>query len=420
MRIPAALRRRRLLIALLAVVLLALAAGALAAKQPSARGAQGGLTSVRAPAQLSLSELAGRGLWLRVDVVSGTRALRLELVRQGGRRVRVSGRVGIRGAGRRLVRWHLSAAALRRMRSGRYVLSARAERGGRHATGRTRRVHLRLVGRLPPAPGATAARPSSSTPCGVASEPPPAWHHVIWVVMENTGYSGIIGAKAAPYLNALAARCGLATNYTAATHPSLPNYIAMTSGSPQGISDDGPPSKHPLSVPSIFSQLAGDWRSLQESMPGPCPRADSGKYKVKHDPAAYYTNIPCATQDVPLTDPPDLSARFTQITPNICNDMHDCGVAAGDAWLSQWVPKLMDSAQYRAGQSAILITWDEDDRAEANHIATFVIAPSTPAGARGATAFTHQSLLRTTEELLGLPLLPAVVGATSMRADFHL
>ncbi|MDP9344309.1 MAG: alkaline phosphatase family protein, partial [Actinomycetota bacterium] len=270
----------------------------------------------------------------------------------------------------------------------------------------------------PPAAGASG-HPSSATPCGTAADPP-AWQHVVWVVMENTGYTSIVGAPAAPYLNALAGKCGLATSFFAETHPSLPNYIAMTSGSPQGITDDADPSAHRLSVASIFSQLGADWRSPQESMPGNCATKSSGLYAVKHNPAAYYTNVACAAQDVPLADPPDVSARFTFVTPNLCDDMHDCSVAKGDAWLAGWLPKVLDSPQYQAGTTAVFITWDEDDRSQGNHVATFVIAPSIPPGTTSATTFSHYSMLRTTEELLGLPALGGATTAASMRAEFHL
>jgi len=72
--------------------------------------------------------------------------------------------------------------------------------------------------------------------------------------MENKASSQIVGSSGAPYINALAGKCGNATNFFGITHPSLPNYIAMTSGGTQGITDDSGPSSHRLAVPSIFSQ----------------------------------------------------------------------------------------------------------------------------------------------------------------------
>jgi phosphatidylinositol-3-phosphatase len=109
---------------------------------------------------------------------------------------------------------------------------------------------------------------------------------------ENHSYDQIIGATDAPYLNHLATQHGLATNFHAESHPSLPNYIALTSGSTQGIGDDDPPSAHPLDVPSIFGLLPGGAsRSLEESMPSNCAQTDSGGYAVRHNPQAYYVNL---------------------------------------------------------------------------------------------------------------------------------
>jgi hypothetical protein len=241
--------------------------------------------------------------------------------------------------------------------------------------------------------------------------------------MENHAYGQAVDPASAPYTASLASACGLATNFSAESHPSLPNYIAMTSGSTQGVSDDAGPSAHPLAVPSIFSQVQGDWRALQESMPSPCASASSGLYAVKHNPAAYYTSIQpeCLTHDVTLGATPDLSARFTFVTPNLCNDTHDCSVATGDRWLSAFLPAVFASPEYRAGTTAVFVTWDEDDGSAANHVATLVAAPSVPPGTRSPVSFNHYSMLRTTEELLGLgSFLGNAINATSMRGAFGL
>jgi hypothetical protein len=252
--------------------------------------------------------------------------------------------------------------------------------------------------------------------------------HVVWIVMENKGFDRIIGAPEAPYINQLASAYGLATDMSAETHPSLPNYIALVSGSTQGITDDHGPSTHPLSAPTIFGQLAGDWRALQESMPENCARKSGGDYLARHNPAVYFTPLAaeCATRDVRLTMPPDLSARLTFVTPDLCHDMHasSCGpdseeVRRGDAWLADFVPLLLSSPEYREGSTVIVITWDESDDSSSNRIPTIVISPRTH-GVRDGTAYTHFSILRTTEELLGLPLLGAAESAPSMRPAFGL
>jgi hypothetical protein len=259
---------------------------------------------------------------------------------------------------------------------------------------------------------------SSARPCG-GSAPPRHWTHVVWILMENRGLDQIDGSPDAPYLNSLGRQCGLATDYSAISHPSLPNYIALTSGSTQGITDD---TGHPLSMPSLFGLLGTDWRSLEENMPANCDRSSGGEYALKHNPAPYYRPIgsECSAQDVPLTNPPDMSAEFTLVTPDLCHDMHDCSTQAGDAWLSGEVPLMLNSPEYRAGTTAVFITWDEND-AGGTLVPCYVIAPSVSPATRSAIPFSHYSLLRTTEEMLDLtPLLGGAAGAPSMAGAFHL
>lgn len=279
-----------------------------------------------------------------------------------------------------------------------------------------------------PAAGGTAARSA----CGVRQRPPATFAHVIWIWMENHSYQQIIGSREAPYLNTLAHQCGLATNYHAVTHPSLPNYIAATSGGTWGINDDNGPSSHPLAVTNIFNQAASSG-SYEESMPSPCAQTSTGDYAVKHNPEAYYTTIRarCTTDDVPLGTissgafrtalEADSLPRFSFVTPNLCDDMHDCSVATGDNWLAAWLPQITASAAYRAGGTVVFITWDEDDGSKSNHVATIVVSPYTKHGTRSALPFTHYSLLRTTEDLLGIKhRLGLARDALSMRAAFGL
>jgi hypothetical protein len=241
--------------------------------------------------------------------------------------------------------------------------------------------------------------------------------------MENHSYDAIIGSADAPYINELASKSGSATDFYAESHPSLPNYIAMTSGSTHGISDDDPPADHPLDVPSIFSLLRGGGaRSLEESMPSNCLKTDSGQYAVRHNPHAYYINLDddCSKYNIPLADPADLSARFTFITPNLIHDMHDGTIADGDSWLSTFMPKLLSSSEYSAGRTAVFVTWDEDDLFSGNHIATLVIAPSVVPGTNVAARLDHYSMLRATQEMLGLgPLLGNAATAADLRNAFN-
>ncbi len=250
--------------------------------------------------------------------------------------------------------------------------------------------------------------------------------------MENHSYSEVMGSRSAPYIDSLARRCGLATNYRAVAHPSLPNYIAATSGSTWGIADDDPPPSHRLAVASIFQQ-ARTAASYEESMPSRCAQASSGNYAVKHNPEAYFTPVRarCRANDVPLGTASsgalltalatDSLPAFSFVTPNVCNDMHDCSIRTGDSWLRTWVPKITASRAYRTGRTVLFVTWDENDGSNGNHVATIVVSPYTTPGTTSGRRFSHYSLLRTTEELLGIRrYLGQAAHATSMRSAFGL
>ena len=266
--------------------------------------------------------------------------------------------------------------------------------------------------------GSASAAPTASNPC--QATPVAGYQHVVWIVLENVGYS-VIGSPSAPYLNSLASRCGLATNYLAVSHPSLPNYIALTSGSTQGITDDAEPSVHHVAGASIFSELGTSWRSLDESMPSPCDRVTSGTYAARHNPAVYFTNLPnCSSQDLALSLPLNLSAAFTFITPNICDDMHSCSVATGDSWLRRYVPLILSSTEYRSSSMVLFITFDENDNDSLNRVPTIVVGPSVAARTQVALGFTHYSLLATTETLLHVKLLGAARTAKLMITPFNL
>jgi hypothetical protein len=276
------------------------------------------------------------------------------------------------------------------------------------------------------AAGAVEAAPNG--PCGTDGSAPPAqWDHVVLVMMENKSYKQVFTtyASEAPYLKSLAAQCGVATNYWSLWPRSVPNYLALSSGSNHGVTDDLGPKKAPISGPSLFSQLGSDWLALNESMGTNCQMSSAGLYPTHHNPALYYTSIrsQCATQDIPLDSKPDLSKRFTIITPNLLHDMHRTDatptnaerVAAGDAWLSDFVPELVATPEYQAGRTAIFITWDEG-RSVDLRVPLIVISPHTGEGVRDDTRYTHYSLVRAMQEMMGLsPLLDNAASATSVR-----
>jgi phosphatidylinositol-3-phosphatase len=271
--------------------------------------------------------------------------------------------------------------------------------------------------------------PAGGNPCGTAATPPARYQHIVWIWMENHPWGSVLGNPPAPYLGALASRCGTDTSWADVGSPSLPNYLGATSGSTQGIADDADPSAHSFSVDNVFRQVrtaGGTERSFVESMPAPCELVSQGEYAAKHNPAVYYDGVgpggsdraACQADDLPLTAFLAFLASgnlptLTSVTPNICNDMHDCSVATGDQWLATWVPRILATTSYRSGTTALFVVWDEP-----TPVADVVVAPGVHPGTRSGVAVTHYSLLRATEEMLGLPLLGQASTAVSLRGVF--
>ena len=243
--------------------------------------------------------------------------------------------------------------------------------------------------------------------------------------MENHTWGSVIGAASAPYLTTLAHECGTDTAWAAVGSPSLPNYLGATSGSTQGVTDDADPGTHSFAVDNLFRQVrttGGTERSFVESMPGNCALVSQDSYAAKHNPAVYYDGpgdrAACQADDVSSGALPAVLSSgqlptYTSITPNICDDMHDCSVAVGDRWLATWVPRILATASYRSGTTALFIVWDEPTA-----LANVVIAPGVRPGTVSTLSVDHYSLLRATEEMLGLPLLGGATSAPSLRSVF--
>ncbi|HTC81532.1 MAG TPA: alkaline phosphatase family protein [Acidimicrobiia bacterium] len=281
-------------------------------------------------------------------------------------------------------------------------------------------------------PGAPAA-PTAGAPCGTRSAPPDRWGHVIWIWMENKERDEVVGNPAAPYESALAEACGTARQYSSVASPSLPNYLAATAGRTFGVTDDAPPADHSFAADNLFRQvraLGRQARSYQEDMPGRCVLEPSGLYVVKHNPAPYYKGgddrAACQRDNLPLGSTaagPFASAlddgtlpAFSFVTPNLCNDTHDCPVKRGDVWLSAWLGRILTSRTYRAGNTAVFVIWDEP-----GIIPNVVISPTTRPGTASDTPFDHYALLRTTEDMLGIgDHLGRAATARSMRSAFRL
>jgi phosphatidylinositol-3-phosphatase len=298
-----------------------------------------------------------------------------------------------------------------------------------------------MGGQAPPAPAAgVSAGPAATahirlpSPCGSRARRPANIKHIIVIVFENKSPKDVYGK--APYLTALAKRCGTATNFHAEGHPSLPNYLAMTSGSTYGLHKDCSPQSCSQSATSIFAQLVARhrlWQAFQQSMPHRCDLDATNLYAPRHNPAVYYKHLrasgSCAAHDQSLGSPAQGNfhkalnhtlGSFVFVTPNICDDMHSCSVTAGDAWLRTWIPVIRSSRVYRAGHTAIVITFDEGGGSD-NQIPTLVVSPYIRAGFRSSRSFTHYSLLHACEFALGIhAFLGSANGADGFGTAFKL
>lgn len=272
------------------------------------------------------------------------------------------------------------------------------------------------------------ASESATTPAApaIAAHAGSGPSHVVTIVQENTEYEDLIGNAKAPFVNSLAHRYGLATASYGVRHPSLPNYLALTSGSTHGIASDCYDCH--VGARNVVDQLeqAGiSWKAYLEGAPGPCYLgADSGRYAKRHNPFSYYDDVvrdPARCRKlVPLTQlAKDLNAgtlpTYIWISPDVCNDTHDCGVEVGDRFLSRLIPALLP----RLGAHGLLIlTWDEGTTdagccggADGGHVATIVAGPDVRPGGRSDAPLDQYGVLRSIETALGLPYLAQAADA---------
>ncbi len=288
----------------------------------------------------------------------------------------------------------------------------------------------------PAATATGAAAPAVTAPaaCGqAAGAARPVINHVIVIVMENHSSDQIIGK--APFITSLANRCGRAANYRAITHPSLPNYLAMTSGGIHHIHSDCNPGSCPVRGLSIFSQVKRHglrWRSYAESMPRSCDMDTSGLYAARHVPAVYYLRLRSGcgrhvrslgkvnTGRLHFALHHGHAPAYMFVTPNLCDDMHDCSVATGDRWLAKWIPMIVASPTYRNGHTVVMITWDEGGGGP-NVVPLIVVSRYTKVHTIARRPLSHFSLLRASEGLLGIRrYLGKANGSRGLPKAFHL
>lgn len=253
-------------------------------------------------------------------------------------------------------------------------------------------VLLGIIGAIAPLP-CRAAPPKAI--------PSPA--HVIVVMEENRGYGEIIGSPQAPYINQLALAGASFTNAHAITHPSLPNYLALFSGSTQGVTDDSCPLS--LRLPNLQSDLLeAKLTFVGYSEDLPATGSDvcvSGYYARKHVPWAYFPDDPPANNR-PFADFPGNLAELPTVSwviPNQLNDMHSGPILQADSWLRRNLSRYVVWAQ--SNNSILIIDWDEDEGGLTNHIPTIFVGPMVKPG-RYSERIDHYNVLRTIEDMYGL------------------
>ena len=256
----------------------------------------------------------------------------------------------------------------------------------------------------------------------------PDLDHVVLITMENKSYPDIVGSTHAPYINSLISTYSFADNYLAVAHPSLPNYLALIGGSTFDVTSDC--DNCFVSGSSLVTQLENahrTWKAYMESMPNSCFVGNDGTYAQKHNPFIYFDEIRNNPQQcgniVPYQElQKDLSSKdttpnFIWISPNLCNDMHDCSVRTGDTWLAENIPTILSSPAFTKQKSLLIITWDEGEKSSNNRVPTLFISNSVKKHFITHASYSHYSLLHTIESMWGLPPLTVSTAQSPLITD---
>ena len=243
-----------------------------------------------------------------------------------------------------------------------------------------------------------------------APRPVPQLDHAIVVVLENKQRDKVLGNPAAPAFNAFAANGAVLAGYRGVTHPSLPNYLALVSGSTHGIASDCTScTVRGRSLADTLEATRRTWKTYAEGLPRPGWTGPfKGRYAKRHVPFLYFRTVlskPARLRRVvPLSRlSRDLAAKslpdFALVVPDLCHDMHDCPVATGDAWLKRFLPRLL-----RLPNTAVFVVFDESDSLDPR-VPGLVIGTAVRPGSQFRPRLSHYGLLRTIEDAWGLARL---------------
>jgi phosphatidylinositol-3-phosphatase len=246
-----------------------------------------------------------------------------------------------------------------------------------------------------------------------AAAPVPAFAHVVVIVFENKESTSVFGNRAAPTFNSYGRRYAKLTRYFGVTHPSLPNYLALVSGSTQGITTNCTDCVVDAESLADTVEASGrTWKTYAEGLPAPGFLGPfNGRYAKKHNPFAYFRGI---AEDparrarlVPLSQlGPDVRAgtlpSFSLVVPDLCHSMHDCSVGVGDAWLRSQIGKFV-----KLPKTVVFVVFDEGKTSISGggHTAALALGRAVRPGSRFTKVTGHYGILRTIEQAWGLPLL---------------
>jgi len=265
--------------------------------------------------------------------------------------------------------------------------------------------------------GSATAITTAISPTAQAAASVPVFDHIVLVMFENHAYSQLNGSSSAPYFNSLAGQGAKFTQSYGVTHPSEPNYLAIFSGSTQGVTDDSCP--HTYSGNNLGKQLitAGKtFKGYSESMPSDgYTGCSSGQYQRKHNGWVNFSNVPAASNlryaDFPASTNYASLPTVSFVTPNMCNDMHDCSVGTGDTWLKNNLTAYATWA--KTHNSLLIITFDEDNGGSSNHIFTAFVGAHTQVGTF-SNQINHYNVLSTIESSYGLTHLNSAAAVTNV------
>lgn len=247
---------------------------------------------------------------------------------------------------------------------------------------------------------------------------PPASSRIFLVLEENHSYSEVIGNSAMPYLNGLATKYGLATQYYADAHPSIGNYFMLTTGQIETIDDAFTGTVSDDNVVRELVKANKTWRSYAESLPSAgYLGGDSYPYLRHHNPFTYLSDVIGTSQAsnvMPFSQfSADLSsgnlADFSFIVPNALNDAHDGTLATADQWLQTNIDPLVTSSAFQ-NNGVLVIVFDESEVTDVahggGHVAMVIVGPQIKPGVQSSTLFQHESTLRLVLSTLGVNSFP--------------